>query len=64
MQEKTRKKFFLSDVITSELVSLTCLLTGYFSSVANVLRSSPKISYVTKRDFSEQKVFARDQWIW
>ena len=35
------------------MVKLSLLRTGFFSSIANVLTSSPKIWNVNKREFSE-----------
>ena len=46
------------------IVKLSLLRTGYFSSAANVLTSSPKIWHVNKRDFFEQDFLASDQWTW
>ena len=44
-------------------VRLLLLRTGYFSSAANVLTSSPKICHVNQRNFFEQNFPASDQWI-
>ena len=46
------------------IFKLSLWRTRYLSSAANVLRSSPKISHVNKRDFFEQNFLANDQWIW
>ena len=45
------------------VVKFSLLRTGYFSSAANVLRSSPKILHVNKRDFLQLTQLGRDQWI-
>ena len=45
------------------MVTFFLLRTGYFSSAANVLRSSPKIFYVNKRDFFQLNCLGSDQWI-
>ena len=42
---------FWDNCIWIGIVKLSLLRTGYFSSAANVLRSSPKIWHVNKRDF-------------
>ena len=42
---------FLDNYIWIGIVKLSLLRTGYFSSAANVLTSSPKIWHVNKRDF-------------
>ena len=50
--KKFRKSFcFWDNCIWIGIVKLSLLRTGYFSSAANVLTSSPKIGYVTNRDF-------------
>ena len=53
MLRETAEKSFFSETITSELVfvKLSLLGTGYFSSAADVLTSSPKIWHVNNRDF-------------
>ena len=54
MQQKTHEKLFVSEIISSELVSLNCPSEEqYFSSTANVLRSNPENLHVNKRDFSQ-----------
>ena len=55
---------FWDNCIWIGIVKLSLLRTGYFSSAANVLRSSPKIWHVNKRDFFELNFLASDQWIW
>ena len=52
---------FWDNCIWIGIVKLSLLRTGYFSSVANVLTSSPKIWHVNKRDFFEQNFLASDQ---
>ena len=46
------------------IIKLSLLRTGYFSSVANVLTSSPKILHVNKRDFFQLNFLGSDRWIW
>ena len=55
---------FWENCIWIGIVKLSLLRTGYFSSAANVLTSSPKIWHVNKRDFFEQNFLASDKWIW
>ena len=57
MQQEIEKKFFVSDRIASEFVSLSC----HFSSAANVLASSPKTWRVNKRDFFEHNLLTSDE---
>ena len=60
-----RKSYFLWDnCIWISIVKLSLLRTGYFSSAANVLRSSPKIWHVNKRDFFELNFLASHQQLW
>ena len=60
-----RKSFCLRDnCISIGIVKLSLLRTGYFSSAANVLTSSPKIWHVNKRDFFQLHWFGSDEWIW
>ena len=51
---KTSGKVFcyLDNCIWIGIVKLSLFRTGYFSSGANVWRSTPKILHVNKRDFS------------
>ena len=59
-----RKIFsFWDNCIWIGIVKLSLLRTGYFSSVANVLTSSPKIWHVNKRDFLQLNCLSSDQWI-
>ena len=44
---------FWDNCIWIGIVKLSLLRTGYFSSAANVLRTSPKISHVKKKTFSK-----------
>ena len=60
---KLRKSFFFPDkCIWTGIVKLSLLRTRYFSSVANVLTSSPNIWHVNRRDFSERNFLASYQW--
>ena len=63
---KNWEKFFCfpDNCIWIGVVKLSLLRTGYFSSVGNVLTSSPKIWHVDKKDFFEQNFVVSDQWIW
>ena len=63
---KNLEKFFsFSDNwISIGILKLSLLRTGYFSSVANVLTSSPKIWHVNKRDFFQLNWLGSDRWIW
>ena len=45
-------------------IKLSLVRTGYFSSVANVLPSSPKIWHLRNRDFFQLNRLGSDQWIW
>ena len=59
------KVFCFSDnYIWTDIVKLSLLRTGYFSSVANVLTSSPKNMHVNQRDFFQLNWLGSDQWIW
>ena len=55
---------FWDNCIWIGIVKLSVLRTGYFSSAANVLTSSPKILHVNKRDFFQLNWLCSDQWIW
>ena len=46
------------------IVKLPLLRTRYFSLAGNVLRSSPKVFHVNKRDFFELNWIGSVQWIW
>ena len=63
---KSWEKFFCfwDNCIWIGVVRLSLLRTGYLLSAANVLRSSPKIWHLNKRDFFEQIFLVSDQWIW
>ena len=63
--KRLKKVFSFWDIcIWIGIVKLSLLRTGYFSSVCNVLTSSPKILHVNKRDFYQHNVLPSDQWIW
>ena len=55
---------YLDNCIWIGIVKLCHLRTGYFSSAANVLTSSPKIWHVNKRDFFQLNFLGSDRWIW
>ena len=55
---------FWHNCIWIRIVKLSLLRTGYFSSAANVLTSSPKIWHVNKRLFFEHNFVASEEWIW
>ena len=60
-----RKIFsFWDNCIWIGIVKLSLLRTGYFSSAANVLTSSPKTWHVKKQLFFEHNFVASDEWIW
>ena len=62
MQKKVQKKFFLSDIIASELIALSCQIRReYLSSVVNVLTNSRKILHITKRGFFQLNFLHSDQ---
>ena len=63
MYQKIQEEFFVSEIITSELVSLkfSVLTTRYLSSAANLLTSSPKLWHVNKRHFLQLNCLASDQ---
>ena len=62
MQKKVKKKFFLSDIIASELIALNCQIRReYLSSVVNVLTNSRKILHITKRGFFQLNFLHSDQ---
>ena len=65
-EAKNREKvFYFSDnCIWIGIVKLSVLRTGYFSSIANLLTSSPKTWHVKERNFFEYNFFASDHWIW
>ena len=46
------------------IVKMSVLRTGYFSSAANVLPSSPKVLHVNKRDFFQLNFLGSDRWMW
>ena len=55
---------FWDNCIWIGIVKLSLLRTGYFSSAANVLSTSPKTWPVNRRDLSKLKFLGSDQWIW
>ena len=55
--------FLWDNCILIGIVKFFLLRRGYFSLVANVLTSSPKIWHVNKRDFFEHIFLLNDQWI-
>ena len=63
---KIWEKFFCfwDKIISIGIVKLSLLRTGYFSSAANVLTSSPKIWHVNKGDFFEHNFLTSDKWLW
>ena len=64
--EKNSEKvfFFWCNCIWIGIINLALVRTGYFSSAANVLTSSPKIWHVIKRDVFQLNWLGSDQWIW
>ena len=62
-KKKFIKKFFVSEIIASELVALNTfvLRREYFSSAVNVLRTSLKIMLITKRDLSQPNCLHSEQ---
>ena len=55
---------FWDNSIWIGIVKLSLLRTGYFSSAANVLTSSPKIWHVKNRDFFQLNWLGSYKWIW
>ena len=55
---------FWDNCIWIGTIKLSLVRAGYFSSVANVLKSSPKIWHVKNRDFFQLNWLGSDQWIW
>ena len=59
-----RKIFsFWDNCIWIGIVKLSLLRTGYFSSAANVLTTTPKSGHVKNRDFFQLNWLGSDQWI-
>ena len=56
--------FFWDNCIWIAIVKLSLLRTGYISSDAHVLRSSPKIFHFNKKDFFQLNSPSSDHWIW
>ena len=63
-QNREKEFSFWDNCIWIGIVKLSLLRTGYFSSAANVLTSSPKILHVNKRDVFQLNWLGSDQWIW
>ena len=65
MEQKIWKTCFVSEInsIWIGIDKLSLLRTGYFSTATNVLRSSPKILQVNKRDFCQLNWLCSDHWI-
>ena len=62
---KSEKLFcFLENSIWIRILELSLWRTRYFSSAVNVLRSSPKIWHVNKREFFQLNLFGSGRWIW
>ena len=63
---KNSGKFFCfwDNWIGIGIVKLSLLWTGYFSSAANVLTSSPKVLDVSKRDLFQLNWLGSGQWVW
>ena len=55
---------FWDNCIWIDILKLSLLRTGYFSSAANVLTSSFKIFHVNTRDFFQFSWLSSDQWMW
>ena len=65
MQQQIQKKNFysLNNCIWIDMVKLSLLRTGYFSSDTSVLKNSKKILQVKKKDFFQLNWLGRDQWM-
>ena len=59
-----KRYFFWDNCIWIGFIKLSLLRRGYFSSAANVLKGSPKIFHVNKRDFFQLNWLGNGQWIW
>ena len=55
---------FWDNCIWIGIVKFSLLRTGYFSSAASVLTSSPKIFNVYKSNFFQLNWLGSDEWIW
>ena len=63
--QKLKEVFcFWDNYIWIAIVKLFLFGRGKFSSAANVLKSSPKIFYVNKRDFFQLNWPCSAQWTW
>ena len=60
----TKDFVFLRKLNLHCIVKLSRLRTGYISSAANVITSSPNIWHVNKRDIFKLNWLDSDQWIW
>ena len=56
--------YFWDHCIWIGIVKLSQCRTRYFSSAANLLRSSPKIWHANKRDLFQLNFLCSDWWIW
>ena len=64
-KKKTENFFCLSDnCVWIGIVKVSLWGTRYFSLAFNMLRRSPNILHVNKRDFFQLKFLHRDRWIW
>ena len=63
-QNLTKTLLFWDNCIWIGIVKLWLLRTGFFSSLANVLTSSPKIPHVSERDLSQLNWIGCYQSIW
>ena len=63
MQKKVEKRFFFfrDDYISIGCVKLSLLRREYFWAAVNMLKNSPKILPITKRDFFELNCLHSDQ---
>ena len=55
---------FWDNCIWIGIVKLSLLRTGYFSSAANVLTTTPKSGHVKNREFFQLNWLGSDQWLW
>ena len=63
---KNREKVlcFWDNCISIDMVKLSLLRRGYFSSAAKMLTNSPKIWPVNNREFFQLNCLGNSQWIW
>ena len=66
MQKKNREKVFLfgDDCIWVGCFKLSILRRKYLWQVVDMLKNSPKILSISKRNFYELNCLHSDQWIW